>query len=233
MKATQRNRIDCCHRLLDLIEENPLATPIPAATALVTALTATTTSLDNLAASQDLAFGSAHGAVLDRKQLKADLLSFLKDLSQTARVLDPVAHPGLAAEMRLYRAASSYTAAVARGRAFHSALVPANAAFVEYGYAATVDADLLALITALEDATGRKNDARAIHIGGGAGLDALCKTAVAIIRKLDAIYSKVWKTDPVKLAAWKAARRVQRAAALAEEEPAPAPAPAPSPTPAS
>jgi len=227
MKATQRKRIESCHRILDLIEENPLETPIPAATTLVTELTATTTSLDTLVASQDLAFGSAHGAVLDRKQLKADLLSFLKDLAKTARVLDPVAHPGLAAEMRLFRAASSYTAAAARGRAFHTALIPVKAAFIAYGFAATVDADLLALITALEAATERKNNARAIHIGDGAGLDALCKTAVAIIQKLDAIYSKVYKTDAVKLAAWKAARRVQRPAAPVEEEPAPEPTPAP------
>jgi len=50
---------------------------------------------------------------------------------------------------------------------------------------------------------------------------------VLTVQKLDAIFSKVYKTDSVKLAAWKAARRVERPAARAEEEPAPAPAPTP------
>ena len=227
MKATQRKRIDSCHRILDLIEENPLETPIAAATALVTELTTTTTALDNLVATQDLAFGTAHGAVLDRKAVKKELVSFLKGLGETARALDSATHPGLAAEMRLGRAAYSYVALIARARASHTALVPAKQAFVDYGSPATVDADLLALITALEAATSRKNDGRAGHIGSSAGLVALCKKAVVIVRKLDAIFSKVYAADPVKLAAWKAARRVQRNPAPAAQEPAPAPAPAP------
>jgi hypothetical protein len=138
-------------------------------------------------------------------------------------VLDPVTHPGLAAEMRLNRATSSYAALVTRARAFHSALVPVKADFVAYGFAETVDADLLAMITAIEAAAGRKNDGKAIHIGGTAGLAAICKAGVAIVRKLDAILSNIYQPDPVKLAGWKAARRVERGPRPAEEEPAPAP----------
>ena len=221
MKDTQRKRGASFHRVLDVIAEYPPTPAIPAATLLVTELNTTTTAFDTLAAEQDLAFGTVHGATVDRKQLKRDLVSFLKRLGETARVLDPVAHPGLAAEMRLGRATSSYGALVTRARAFHSALVPVKADFVGYGFAETVDADLLAMITAVDAATGRKNDGKAIHIGGTAGLVALCKTGVAIVRKLDAILSNVYKDDAVKYAAWKAARRVEREPRHAVEEPAP------------
>jgi hypothetical protein len=227
MKATQRKRIVSFHRILDLVEEDPLEPPIPAATALVTELTTTTTALDTLVASQDLALGTVRGATLDRRKLKSELLEFLKDLAQTARVFSPGTHPGLAAEMRMTGAGKSYAVLLGRARGFHTALVPVKADFIAYGSPATVDADLLALITKFEDATERKNDGRATHIGGAAGLDALCKAGVLTVQKLDAIFSKVYKTDAVKLAAWKAARRVERPAAPAEEEPAPAPAPTP------
>jgi hypothetical protein len=222
MEDTQRNRGASFHRVLDFVAEYPPTPAIPAATLLITELTTTTTAFDTLAAEQDLAFGTVHGATVDRKQLKADLVSFLKRLGETARVLDPATHPGLAAEMRLGRAKSSYTALITRARAFHSALVPVKAAFVAYGFAETVDADLQALITAMEGATGRKNDGKAIHIGGTAGLAALCKSGVATVRKLDAILSNVYKDNAVKFAGWKAARRVERAPRHAVE-PAPAP----------
>ena len=41
------------------------------------------------------------------------------------------------------------------------------------------------------------------------------------MRKLDAILSKVYKADPVKYAAWKAARHVERAPVAAETAPNP------------
>ena len=226
MKTSEHLRQVSFGRILDFTEENPLETPIAAATTLITELTTTKTALDTLAAAQDLAFGTVHGAVVDRKQLKKDRVSFLVGLGETARALDPVAHPGLAAEMRLGRGAGSYAALLSRARAMHTALVPAKAAFVAYGATATVDADLQALINALEAATQRKNNGRAIHIGGGAGIAALCKTGTAIVRKLDAILSRVYKTDPVKFAAWKAARRVQRNPVSAEAPAAPAQPPA-------
>jgi hypothetical protein len=77
------------------------------------------------------------------------------------------------------------------------------------------------LITAFEAASQRKNNGRAGHVGGSAGIAAHCKTGVTIVRKLDAIFSKVFKTDPVKFAAWKAARRVERNPVSTPAEPEP------------
>ena len=87
---------------------------------------------------------------------------------------------------------------------------------MEYGAPATVDADLQALIDALANAAERKNDGKATHIGGGAGIAALCKSGVATLRKLDAILSRIYRPDPVKYASWKAARRMERASSPAE-----------------
>ena len=91
---------------------------------------------------------------------------------------------------------------------------------MEYGAPATVDADLQALIDALANAAERKNDGKATHIGGGAGIAALCKSGVATLRKLDAILSRIYRPDPVKYASWKAARRTERASSSPAETPA-------------
>jgi hypothetical protein len=219
MKVSQRLRTASFHRVLDFTEENPLTPANAIATALITQLNNTTTALGGQAVAQDLAFGTVHGAIVDRRLVKQDLVSALKDLGETARALDPAEHPGLAAEMRLGRTGGNYGALLVRARAIHSALVPVKEAFVEYGSPATVDADLMALITAFEAATQRKNDGRAGHVGGTAGIEAHCKSGVIIVRKLDAIFSKVFKSDPVKFAAWKAARRVERNPVPAPAEP--------------
>ena len=216
MTNYENRRQSSFHRSLDHIAENALTPPVPAVTSLTTELTTTTTAIDTLAAKQDLAFGTVRGAVVDRKRLKVDLLAFLNGLGEIARVLDPVAHPGLAAEMRIGSARNSYGALLTRARAMHTALVDAKAAFVEYGAPATVETDLQVLIDALADATQRKNDGKAIHIGGGAGIAALCKSGVTTLRKLDAILSRIYRADPVKYASWKAARRLQSAAVPAE-----------------
>jgi hypothetical protein len=55
---------------------------------------------------------------------------------------------------------------------------------VEFGFAAMVDTELMAAITTLEPATTRKNGGRAVHIGGTAGISAMCKLGTATVRKL-------------------------------------------------
>jgi hypothetical protein len=207
----ENRRQSSFHRSLDHLAENALTPPVTKVTTLTADLTTTATTIDTLAAEQSIAFGTVHGAVVDRKRLKEDLIDFLKGLGDIARTLDPAEHPGIAAEMRLGNARDSYSALLARARGVHTVLVDAKAAFVEYGAPASVDTDLQALIDALAAASERKNEGKATHIGGGAGIAALCKSGVATLRKLDAILSRIYKDDPVKLASWKAARRMERA----------------------
>ncbi len=210
MKDTERRRKASFHRSIAYFIANAVNPPNAAATALIAQLTTTATNLDELVAKQDLAFGTVHGAVADRRRLKKDLVDFLKGLGETARVLDPDLYPGLAAEMRLGRSTNNYAALSARAHAAHTVLTDHKQAFVEHGSSATVDADLLALVTAFDATNTRRDDGVAVQIGGTAGIAALCKAGTAIVRKLDAILSKVYKADPGVLAGWKAARRVER-----------------------
>lgn len=211
MKDYERRTTACFHRVLDCIAENALVPPVALATTLATELTATTSVIDQYAARQDLAFGNARGAVLDRRICRDMLLSTMEDLSAVAKVLQSPAHPDLGSAMRMEGATSSYMALRNRAQAFHTALVAAKTEFTAYGFAETIDADLLAKITAFEAAGSRKNVHRNSHIGDTAGLRALCAAGRVTVRKLDALYRRAFKNDPVKLAAWKAARRIERA----------------------
>lgn len=228
MTIILRHRNAAFHRSLDFIEEEGLPIGAPAADAAKTELTTTTAAFDALAASQDHGFGTVNGAVRVRHVLRKELLSTLKDLALAARTMED--HPGLSGEIKVGRASDSYEALLTRARAIHTALVPVKDSFVALGYPATVDADLLEQITALEEATARKNSGRAGHIGGTAGLAVLSKKGLRALQKLDAIYSKAYKNDPVKLAAWKAARRI--AAVSSAEKSSEAPATTPPATPA-
>lgn len=223
MTDYQRRITAAASRALGILEENALVPANATATDLIGDLTTVSTALDTVAAAQDLGFGTVHGSVVERRILKDRLHDMLVDLAETARVLDPIEHPSVGGEMRLGRATNSYATLLARARAFHAALVPAKAAFVAYGSPVTIDADLLAAITALEDATDRKNNGRASHIGGTANLAMRCRDAIKLLQKLDAIVSKVWKNDVGLLAAWKAARHVESAprSASAGGEPVP------------
>jgi hypothetical protein len=223
MTDYQRRITAAASRALGILEENVLVPANATATDLIGDLTTVSTELDTVAAAQDLGFGTVHGSVIERRILKDRLHDILVDLAETARVLDPIEHPGVGGEMRLGRSTNSYAALLARARAIHTALVPVKAAFVAYGSPATIDADLLAAITALEDATGRKNNGRASHIGGTANLAMRCRDAIKLLQKIDAIVSKVWKSNAGLLASWKAARHVERAprASTAPGEPIP------------
>lgn len=220
MKLYQRRRKTAIERSLDFVGENPLTPPLAAATALIAELTAVSTSLDNLAGSQDHGFGTVRGAVTLRRILRRELYSTLKELAQAARTIDD--HPELAGEMRLGRNNNSFEALIARARAFHTALMPTKDAFVALGFAATIDVDLQAQITALAEATERKNAGRAGHIGGTAGLEVLCASGLRILQKLDAILSKAYKNDPGLYAGWKAARHVERTLPSTPSDGAPA-----------
>lgn len=211
MTDYQRRIAAAVTRALGILDKNPIVPAIPTATALITELTSKSDLIDSIAGTQDLGYGTVNGSVEERRILKVRLLEMLGDLAETARVLDPVEHPGVGGEMRLTGATASYAALAARARAFYSALVPEKDTFVGYGSPATIDIDLMAAITALEAAGERKDAGRADHIGGTAGLAIHCKAALRLLQKIDAIVSKVWKTNPAVLAAWKAARHVERA----------------------
>jgi hypothetical protein len=58
------------------------------------------------------------------------------------------------------------------------------------------------------------NTDRAVHIGAR-GHRRLCNAGVVTVQKLDAIFSKTYKTDAASSPAWKAACRVERRAASA------------------
>ena len=211
MTDYQRHIAAAVTRSLGIIDENPLDPANPTATALITELTAKSDAIDAVAATQDLGYGTVNGSIDERRILKARLVEMLGDLAETARVLDPIEHPGVGGEMRMRGATNSYAALATRARAFHTALVPEKDTFVGYGSPATIDVDLMAAITALEAAGERKNGGRADHVGGTAGLAILCKAALKLLQKVDVIVSKAWKDNPGLLAAWKAARRVERA----------------------
>ena len=82
------------------------------------------------------------------------------------------------------------------------------------------------MITAVQAAIDLKSSGRDMRLGGTTGLDVAARNTMKRVRKLDAILSQIYRTNPVLLAQWKAACRVHRASVTTTEPATPTP-PAP------
>jgi hypothetical protein len=98
----------------------------------------------------------------------------------------------------------------ARASAFVDAAEPLRSAFIDRG----LDPDFIEQIAARQAemvaALTIKNNGRALQIGGTAGLAAVARRGMQILRELDAILTHQYRGNPGLLAAWKSAVRVQR-----------------------
>ncbi|HVE56554.1 MAG TPA: hypothetical protein VNB22_06975 [Pyrinomonadaceae bacterium] len=100
---------------------------------------------------------------------------------------------------------------LATARAFHTDSAPFESEFQAYDLPATFRADLLALITAVEQA-GTDADIAGEHKGGATGgLTAAFQEAGILSRRLNAIVQNKYIDNPQKLAAWSIASHLEAA----------------------
>ena len=200
-------------------DDHPLVPANPLAAAEYTGVSNAITNVEAMAEAQASGNGTKSDAVDQRLQVMDDLLDLMRSLSKAAKVLDRTLHPGVATKMRMDRF-SSFDVLKVKANLFHSTLQPIEAEFVALGASATVAADLQALITALEGAGNLKLSGLDTQVGGTVGIKFAIREGLKRVRKLDAILSQLYRTNPVLLAQWKTARHTERAS-VTETETAP------------
>jgi hypothetical protein len=154
-------------------------------------------------------------ANLDRQesteQKQAALESLLEQLSainRTARSINQL-FPGIADQFKMPRGGDQTVLNLAR--AYISAATPIASEFTSRGLPETFLTDLQATIDAVTAAENRQAAALAALTSATAGVALGLRQLREALRELDAIMRNRYRQDPATLAAWKSARRVEKA----------------------
>jgi hypothetical protein len=188
------------------------------------------TALETAAQNQVAGSGQSEGGV-DLRAIKAhELREYLKNVGRTAHALEKD-HPGLSPTFRLPRS-PSYPALKAKAQAVIEVATPLEAEFVDAGLPATFLTELQALLTAFENGTSQKHEGGITQVEGTAALKAKANLGVKAATRLDAYVRNHFRNNPEVLAAWKHARRIEKAPVRKNGQtppstPAPSGAPAP------
>ena len=202
--------------------DHVITPPNAVVTATTAALGDSITTIETLDAGWDQGKGTFHGAVAERKFAKLQLRHALSALSLVSKTLDKVLYPDVAAQLKMGNHRRTYQGVLAFGRAAVAIVEPMKQVFIDHGSAATVIEDLEVLITALEAATNRKVSGLNSRVGKTAALRAEARAGMLLVRKLDCIYSQLYKNNVELYTAWKAAIR-QEQTLPPEEAPVPEP----------
>jgi hypothetical protein len=183
--------------------------PVPANPALTTEATSlgtVITAVEAAAVAQDGGAGAVTSAVDSRLETEKELRQLMASLAKAGRRLDKDTYPDVAGKLRM-AGINSFAKLVTRALVFKETVAPAKAAFVALGAPAEVDQELDGLITALQDAGDQKTSSLDTQIGGTLTLDAKVREGIDHMRELDAIFTQLYRKNPVMLALWKIANR--------------------------
>ena len=201
--------------------DHPIIPANAAVTTTATALGASITRIETLDGGWDQGKGTFHGAVEERQFAKAQLRDALSALSLVSKSLDKVLYPDVAAQLKMGHHRDSYAGVMAFGRAAVAVVEPIKQVFIDLGSPATVVEDLEALIAALDAAGNRKVTGFSSRVGKTAALVAEAKVGMNLVRKLDGIFSQLYKNNVELFTAWKAAKRQEQDLPSEEQTPAP------------
>jgi hypothetical protein len=207
MNATITRRLDTTDRVKQFILDHPFTPPVPRAEVLVTNITTAATTLRERGSDQALGRVSFRAGADERASMANALRSTMRDINDTAAKLDPILFPGVREMFRL-PATSGYQSLINAARAYVEAIVPIKTAFVDRGYPATFDEDLVLQIDAVEAAALRKYRGLQMQRGGTVDLELVARAGMAAVRELGSIVRRRYRaTDPALYEVWKAASR--------------------------
>jgi hypothetical protein len=194
------------------------------ATAAFTALGTAIIQIEAIDTARLNGMSTSRGAVIERKFRRKALRSALSDLSRVSKTLDKIAHPDVAAQLKMGRLGKDADLLAFANNAI-AVVTPIKQVFIDRGAAVTVVEDLQDLLDAFVATADRRFSGLGIQLGSNAALKEAIRAGMDQLRVLDGILSQVLKPMPALLAEWKAAKRVERRYKK-EEEQQPAPAPA-------
>lgn len=209
MTADFTRKMDMLIRINRFILDYPITPAIPRLTAAHAEVVTIITALQAAAQNQVKGSGDSEGGVDLRVTTARDLRTYLKNVNCTARTLE-AEHPGIRPTFRLPRS-GSYPALLVRARAIIAAATPIQGSFIDSGLPETFIAELDALLTAFENATGRKHDGGITRVFGTASLKVQADIGVKAATKLDACVRNHFRNHPEMLAAWAHARHIEKA----------------------
>ena len=204
-------------------EDHAPVPPNAAITTEATALGTVITAVEAAAIAQDGGTGAVASAVDSRLGTEKDLRQLMASLAKAGRRLDKDAFPDVAGKLRM-EGTHSFAKLLTRALVFKETVTVAKAAFVALGAPADVDEELDDLITAFESAGDDKTSNLDARIGGTLKIDAKVREGTDHIRELDAIFTQLYRKNPVMRALWKVA---SRATPYTSEPVAPVPDPVP------
>ena len=216
MTADTTRTLDMLKRVNRFIVEHPTTPAIPRLTAEHTEVANIITALETAAQKQVAGSGQSESGVDLRITTARDLREYLKNVNRTARILE-ADHPGIRPTFRL-PASGSFPALIARAQAIIAAATPIQASFVDTGLPATFLTEVRALLTAFENATGKKYDGSIAQVTGTAALKAKASLGVKAATALDACVRNHFRNNPEIIAAWTHARRIEKAPRRSNEQ---------------
>ena len=191
------------------VTDNPFVPPNPKAALHAAAVKAAKDTMLATGGTKDASRGEFRAAAADRRTVIQDLRRQMREIAETAKVLDRTGQiPGVALQFRMPRDIMQELRD--RAEAFKVAAAEYEADFVAYNSEATFIADLTAAIAAFDTVTGRRYTALGKQVGATAGLTATARAGITAVRALNAIMIKRYRNDPVKLAEWKDAQRIAK-----------------------
>jgi hypothetical protein len=222
MNNIVKRQLDAFDRVVEFGANYPLIPAIAAVTALYTAVGNAAIAIRGHKGDQESGRGEFHGGTSTRGLMAERLLGEMRPINKIARALDRNLFPGVREKFYMPRL-GGFEGLIGRAEAFIDAVSPIKSIFTDRGLPATFDTDLEAAKDALVAATGNKYSGLATQVGGTAGVEAKARLGLKQMRELDAALSYQYRNDPVLLAAWKSACRVERDPVSESEPETPAP----------
>jgi hypothetical protein len=173
------------------------------------------TALRAAGQNQSSGLGEFTGGVDTRESLRTDLRDLLRYVNRTGRLLDKQ-YPGIAGTFRLPRGASDLQL-LAAAMAIEAKATELETDFVACGLPASFLTEMADLIDAFRDATALKHDGRILRAGSTADLKAKASAGIAAAKELDTCVRNHFRGNAEALAAWAAARHIQRGPRRTEE----------------
>lgn len=159
---------------------------------------------------QQVSGGSTSAQMVGNQEDLIDkLIAFLKKMNLAANAFKDIV-PGSDTKFRMPRNRAHHSL-LAAARAFLADAGPIKSNFIDYGLAATFQADLQQLFEDIEAASDSADSGTATRAAATGGLADAARRLMEIGRKLNSIVRIKYADKPAKLAAWTVASHLERA----------------------
>jgi hypothetical protein len=181
------------------------------------------TELDGLGEVQSSASGAARAGTQAKKVARKSLVQKLRAVRDTSKAME-TEKPGVSDNFKL-PTTNGDEALINAARAFVTTASPFKADFLLREMPANFLDDLGAAIDQFESASNTQNLSKGNRVGVTAGIKSALSRANRLKKELNPIVRNKYRNDPVMLAAWKSASRVEHPPQRAQPPAPPTPTP--------